>query len=175
MPRSDARLNRERILDAARTVLGAGGEPSMNAVAKAAGIGPGTLYRHFPTRDDLVTAVFRADVDELAAAVGPLLEQHGPLEALDRWLVLVVERVHARAGLADTLAGAEASALYAVVRDALAELLRAGIGAGQVRAEPDPDDVVLVVGLLCRADVTPERAARLVDLLLHGLAARTAA
>lgn len=170
MPRADARLNRERILDAARTVLGSGAEPSMNAVARAAGLGPGTLYRHFPTRDDLVTAVFRADVDELAAAVDPLLAQHGPLDALERWLVLVVERVHARAALADTLAGAEAGELYAAIRDALAVLLTAGVRAGQLRAEPDPDDVVLVVGLLCRADVTPPRAARLVDLLLRGLA-----
>lgn len=171
MPRADARLNRERILEAARSVMRTGDEPSMNAVAKAAGIGPGTLYRHFPTREDLVAAVFRADVDELAGAVGPLLAAHPPVVALERWLALVVERVHARAALADTLAasGRTAGELVATMRDALAALLAAGVRTGEVRARPDTDDVLLVLGLLCRADVPAERAERLVDLLLRGL------
>src|SRR2546423_9951026 len=83
--RADAQLNRERILQAARELVREPGELKLNAVAKACGIGQGTLYRHFPTREDLLAEVYRREVDELVTAAPQLLATHQPLDALAAW------------------------------------------------------------------------------------------
>src|SRR3954453_19168821 len=83
--RADAQRNRERILQAARDLVHEPGELKLNAVAKACGIGQGTLYRHFPTREDLLAEVYRRDVEELVAAAPRLLATHQPLDALAAW------------------------------------------------------------------------------------------
>src|SRR6201989_360709 len=87
--RADAQRNRERILAAARELLREPGELKLNAVAKACGIGQGTLYRHFPTREDLLAAVYRHEVEELGAAAPALLAEHRPLDALAAWFARV--------------------------------------------------------------------------------------
>src|SRR4051795_9247612 len=83
--RADAQRNRDRILQAARELVREPGELKLNAVAKACGIGQGTLYRHFPTREDLLAEVYRQEVGELVAAAPRLLEPHEPVEALAAW------------------------------------------------------------------------------------------
>src|ERR1700679_3190110 len=84
--RADAAGNRARIIAAARAAVAGGGEGRLNAIARQAGVGQGTLYRHFPTREDLLAEVYREDVGELVAAAAPLLAAHEPLTALARWL-----------------------------------------------------------------------------------------
>src|SRR5580704_12330249 len=83
--RADAQQNRQRILEAAREAFAASGEASLNSIAKKAGVGPGTLYRHFPSREALVLAVYRYDVQKLADAAAELLSEHEPLRALRLW------------------------------------------------------------------------------------------
>ena len=89
--RADATENRARIIEAARAVIAKSDELKLNAIAKRAGVGQGTLYRHFPAREDLLAEVYRQDVDELVAAAPVLLSEHEPIEALSRWFDRVAE------------------------------------------------------------------------------------
>src|ERR1700728_188698 len=149
--RSDAVANRVRIVTAARAALagssGAAGELSLHLVAKAAGVGQGTLYRHFPSREHLLAEVYRQELGELAGAVPPLLAGHPPLDALTRWLDRLIEYARVKRGV---MAAIEASAwqdLYAGNRsrldDALTRLLDQGKAAGEVRDGIDATDVIL--------------------------------
>ncbi|MBV9224257.1 MAG: helix-turn-helix transcriptional regulator, partial [Acidobacteriaceae bacterium] len=93
-PRADAQRNRERILDVAKQAFTrSGANASLDDIAKEAGIGPGTLYRHFPTRDELLEAVYRTEVEKLAAAERKFAETMPPMEALRAWMLLFVDYI----------------------------------------------------------------------------------
>ena len=182
--RSDAVANRERIVAAARAALavsnGAAGELSLHLVAKAAGVGQGTLYRHFPSREHLLAEVYRQEMGDLADAVPPLLALYPPLEALTHWLDRLIEYARVKRGV---MAAIEASAwqdLYADnhgrLDEALTELLTQGKAAGEVRGDIDAADVILLLGALSRV---PEaewdaRARTLVAVIVDGLRLRPA-
>ncbi len=101
--RADARENRQRILRVAHDMLAVSSDASLNSIAKAAGVGPGTLYRHFPTREDLVLAVYRHDVQQLADSVPELLEEYPPLDAFRHWFERLASYVRIKHGLGDAL------------------------------------------------------------------------
>ncbi|GAA0236486.1 TetR/AcrR family transcriptional regulator [Actinomadura nitritigenes] len=173
--RADAQRNRERILQAARDLVREPGELKLNAVAKACGIGQGTLYRHFPTREDLLAEVYRREVEELVAAAPRLLEAHEPLDALAAWF----DRVAAYARVKrDVFAAIEAAtwrdlAAHSLgpIGEAVDRLLAAGRAAGSVRADAEARDVIVLISWLSRLDDAEldARGPRLLSILIDGL------
>ncbi len=177
--RADAQQNRDRILEVARDALAASSDASLNSIAKEAGVGPGTLYRHFPNREALVLAVYRHDVRRLVDSAPTLLEQHPPLEALRLWFDRLAYYGRIKHGLAAVLHAASSDGLagetYGPVIGAITLLLRACEEAGSIRPGLDPDDVLLLVGFLWRIDPSGDRearASRLLDLVMDGLRAQ---
>jgi len=177
--RSDARRNRDRLLEAAAAAFGAAdGRPvSLESIARDAGVGIGTLYRHFPSRDVLVEAVYRAELTEVAAAAGQLLERHSPKAALRRWMDRYASFVAAKRGMAESLramveSGAvEHSQTRASLVGAVDMLLRAGADDGSLRPDVRADDVVSsLLGIFLASD-SPDQTSRLLDLLVAGVAA----
>src|ERR1700758_1258397 len=140
-PRADAIRNRERVLEAAKAVFSQGGpEASLETVAKRAGVGIGTLYRHFPTREALYEAVYRHEVDQLVELARHLEVERTPVEALRRWLRAGVEFMATKKGMAAALAmaahGSSELVAYSLDRltKAVGELLQRGVAAGELRA-----------------------------------------
>jgi AcrR family transcriptional regulator len=177
--RADARENRQRILRAAHDILAVSNDASLNSIAKAAGVGPGTLYRHFPTREDLVLAVYRHDVQQLVDSVPQLLEEHPPLEALRRWFERLASYVRIKHGLGDALGPAIRDDVvrdtYEPVLAAIAALLKAGVQAGAITPGLDPDDILLIMSALWRVppgDDGEAQAQRLLDLAIEGIRTR---
>lgn len=173
--RSDARRNRERLLHAAATAFSAGGPVSLEAVARDAKVGIGTLYRHFPTREALVEAVYRAELAEVSAQAADLLEQHPPTQALRAWMNRYAEFVAAKKGMAESLRAlfeADADAITdtrASIVGAVATLLEAGAHDGSLRPDVRADDVVSSLLGIFLASGSSEQSSRLLDLLLDGL------
>ncbi|MEH0433626.1 TetR/AcrR family transcriptional regulator [Streptomyces stelliscabiei] len=174
--RRDATQNRTRILQAARAALAESDHVRLSEIAKRAGVGQGTLYRHFPNREALLAEVYRRDVDELVAAASDLLAEHQPLEALRHWLDRVIDYAEIKRGV---LAALEAAAWQDVVahshnpiEGALAHLLDAGKGAGSIRADVDAHGVLLLMAYLGRLDRDEwdSRARSLMNVILDGLA-----
>ena len=177
--RSDAVANRDRIIEATRAELsaanGAIDELKLHRIAKAAGVGQGTLYRHFPTREHLLAEVYRHELTQLVDAVALLLAEHPPLAALTCWLARLVEYARVKRGV---MAAIEASAWHDLysdqhhrLDDALGLLLDRGKAAGQLRADVDAADVILLLGALSRipeAEWEP-RAATIVAVIVDGL------
>ena len=177
--RKDAQRNREKLLAAAVELFAERGtDGSLEEVAKRAGVGIGTLYRHFPTRDALVEAAYRNEVAQLRAAADELLAELPPDRALEAWVRRFVEYGTAKRGMRDALqsiAGA-GSDLFADTRgqvtEAVAVLLRAGAEAGTLRADVEPDDVLRAMGaiwLVAEGDEFAEQAMRILRLVLDGL------
>jgi AcrR family transcriptional regulator len=175
--RADAQRNIDALLDAAREVFGTSGvdAPVREIVAKA-GVGLATFYRHFPERSDLVSAVFRHEVDACADTAATLAVEHEPLEALARWLRRYTEFIGAKRGLAAALhSGNPAFELLPVYfqqrfEPALGSLLVAAAAAGEIRGDVEPMELLHAVANLCLpADVDPARAERMVALLIDGL------
>lgn len=177
--RSDATVNRDRIIASARAALvDSGGSIEdfrLQAVARAAHVGQGTLYRHFPTREHLLAEVYRQEMAELVDAVPPLLSEHPPLEALNRWLDRLVHYARVKRGV---VAAIEASAwrdLYADnhlrLDQALETLLDRGKATGDVRNDVDATDVILLLGALSRVPDAQwdARAKTLVTIILDGV------
>ncbi|MFZ0048599.1 MAG: TetR/AcrR family transcriptional regulator [Streptosporangiaceae bacterium] len=180
--RADAQQNRERILEAARVALAASGEASLNSIAKRAGVGPGTLYRHFPSREALILAVYRYDVQQLADAAPDLLAHHPPIEALRLWSDRLANYGLIKHGLAGALDAASSDGLagetYDPVVGAIRLLLTACEQDGSMRPGHHPDDVLLLLAFLWRIDRGPgasARTARLLDIVISGLCAGAAA
>jgi len=156
-PRADAIRNRERVLEAAKSVFSQGGpEASLEAVARRAGVGIGTLYRHFPTREDLYEAVYRREVEQLVELAKHLVETKiTPVEALRSWLRAGVEFMATKKGMAAALATAAhgSSELVAYSLDrltwAVGELLRRAAAAGEIRADIDPEDLLRALVGMC--------------------------
>ena len=177
--RKDAARNREKLLAAAVGLFAERGtEGSLEEVAKRAGVGIGTLYRHFPTRDALVEAAYRNEVAQLRAAADELLAELPPDAALEAWMRRFVDYGSAKRGMRDALqsiAGGGAD-LFAETRgqvtEAVAVLLRAGAEAGTLRADVEPEDVLRAMGaiwMVADGDEFPEQAMRILRLVLDGL------
>ena len=178
MVRSDARENRARILEAARQAFAEDGGTSMNQVAQRAGVGPGTLYRNYPTREALVLAVYQLEVDRLVGSAPELLATLPPLEALRRWTTDLVGAMQRKHGLGDALSPGAHQAIteqtYGPVIAAITRLLDAGKADGTIRADADPRDFLQLTGALWRAASGPEdRSPSMLALILDGLSAPT--
>jgi AcrR family transcriptional regulator len=177
--RSDAQENRSRILEVALEALTGSGDVSLNQIAKRAGVGPGTLYRHFPTREALVLEVYRYEVGQLAESAPRLLAELGPAAALRVWFDRLAHYGMTKAGLGSALAAASShdalsAEAYGPVIGALTLLLNANEEAGTVRPGLDPDDVLLILGFLWRIDPASDwraQANRILDILVDGLRA----
>lgn len=178
-PRADALRNRERLLEAATAVFSAGGpDASLEAVARRAGVGIGTLYRHFPTREALFEAVYRREVEQLAELAERLKAEPSPVEALRRWLHSIVAFVATKKGMSAALAVAAhgSSELFTCSTERLTRavggLLDRAVAAGEVRADIGPDDVLRALVGMCYLHDQPGWQAsvrRLVDVFVDGL------
>ena len=183
-PRADALRNRERVLEAARNVFSAGGPgASLEAVASAAGVGIGTLYRHFPTREALFDAVYRHEVQQLAAFAERLKKAAEPIEALRQWLHALIRFVATKKGMSAALALAVAkdSDLFSYSSDLLmrsaGELLERAIAAGAIRNDIGPEDLIRTLVGMCYTHDQPgwqKSVLRLVDVFIDGLCSRRA-
>src|SRR6201997_5153217 len=146
-PRTDAQRNRERILEAAKEAFTqSGADTSLDDIAREAGVGPGTLYRHFPTRDALIEAVYRTEVEKLAAAQKTFSESLPPIEALRAWMLLFVDYIatkHIIAPALNTLVGGP-SKLYegsrSKIQGAINSLVKPAIKSGDIRKDLEPFD-----------------------------------
>ncbi len=176
--RKDAQRNRDALLAAAVGLFAERGtDGSLEEVAKRAGVGIGTLYRHFPTRDALVEAAYRNEVAQLRAAADELLAELPPDAALEAWMRRFVDYGTAKRGMRDALQSiAGGASLFADTRgqvtEAVAVLLRAGAEAGTLRADVEPEDVLRAMGaiwLVAEGDDFAEQAMRILRLVLDGL------
>ncbi|WP_327174894.1 TetR/AcrR family transcriptional regulator [Streptomyces sp. NBC_01335] len=173
--RADALKNREAILRVAHDVLAETPDASLNSIAKRAGVGAGTLYRHFPTREALILEVHRQGIDRLADAVTDALATLPPLEALRSWFTTLTGYVRIKHGLGEALHSAAAqevvSASWPPVTEGVRRLLDACEEAGEVRPGIDPVDVIMLMSCLWRTPDSPEGAAqadRLMQLAIDG-------
>lgn len=181
-PRADAVRNRELVLEAAKAVFNAGGpDASLEAVARRAGVGIGTLYRHFPTREALFEAVYRREVEQLVELAEQLKGDPSPVDALRRWLHSNIEFAATKKGMSAALALAvqASSELKAYTLDrltkAVAALLERAAAAGEIRADIGPDDLLrALAGMYYTHDQPGWQAsvARLVDIFVDGLCTR---
>ncbi|RAG80543.1 TetR/AcrR family transcriptional regulator [Streptacidiphilus pinicola] len=177
--RADARRNRERILEAAvRAFSEKGADVPIDTIAKAAGVGSATLYRHFPTREALVEAAYRNELARVCDSAAELLSHNPPDRALRRWMDNFIDYLAAKQGMADALRAAVASGAdpFAESLDklgtAIGTMLDAGVDAGLFRSDVDALDVgfsLAGLALITSAPGQRERAGRLLDLLLDGL------
>ena len=178
--RADAARNRQRLLDVAADAFAEHGtEASLEDIARTAGVGVGTLYRHFPTRAALIEAVYRAGADELCASADVLAAQYPPREALDEWVLGFVGYVGRKRGMASALKaaiGPESAAVFAEARakfdEMTGKLVAAAQADGSIRPDVEPPDIMRAVSGVCMAQAEaqdPDRARRVVRLLLDGL------
>jgi AcrR family transcriptional regulator len=177
-PRKDAQLNRERILEVAKTAFtrhGAGA--SLDEIAKQAGVGAGTLYRHFPTRDALIEAVYRSEVGKLAAAETRLAAAMPPIDALRAWMLLLVDYIAAKHIIAPALNSVVGgpSRLYessrSLIQGAMESLVQRAKESGDIRRDTDASDLLramIGVSLVGSGPDWQQSAKRLVDILIAG-------
>ena len=177
-PRSDAQRNRHRILEVAQKAFArSGANTSLDDIAKQAEVGAGTLYRHFPTRDALLEAVYRAEVEKLAAAERELSGKLPPAEALRAWMLLFVDYIAAKqiiASALNTLVGGP-SKVYegsrAQIQGAIETLVQRAIKSGDIRKDLEPFDLLRALIGVSNVATGPdwqESARRLVDILIKG-------
>lgn len=179
LKRSDARRNRDAILAAALEALTESPDASLNAIAKRAGVANATLYRHFPTREELVLATYQHEVQRLVDAAGLLLEEQPPIDALRSWIERLARYAVTKHGLADALRkvttpGSDLSSTdtYGAIVAALDRLLQANIATGTLRPGLDAHDVILALAGLWQLDPAGDwraQAMRIYDLVLGGL------
>jgi AcrR family transcriptional regulator len=176
--RADAQRNREHILQVAHDAFAESGTTSLNEIAKRAGVGPGTLYRHFPTREALILAVYHRDVQRLVDSVDDLLRTHAPLDAFRVWFQTLADYIRVKHGLGEALHSAAVqdaiNETYAPVVTAVGRLIDACAADGSLRSDVDPADVLLLMGFLWRAADGPEgknQARRIMNLVVEGLQA----
>jgi AcrR family transcriptional regulator len=177
-PRSDAQRNRERILEVAKEAFTrSGANASLDDIAKEAGVGPGTLYRHFPTRGELLEAVYRTEMEKLAAAEQKFAEELPPIEALRAWLLLFVEYMAAKQLIApavNALVGDPKKvfeASYARIWEAIHALVKRAVKSGDIRKDLDPVDMIRALIGVASVATSPDwqqNARRLVDILITG-------
>jgi AcrR family transcriptional regulator len=179
--RADAQANRDRILDVARDALAADPSVSLNAIAKGAGVGPGTLYRHFPSREALLVGVYRKEIDALVELAPILLAEHPPLRAFRLWCDRFAQSGRVKHGIADTLRAAisdqDFQETYWPMVDAVRQLMGACERSGEIPPGADAEDFLQLLGCLLHIAPTPEgeaRTRRLLDLAFRGLGVRDA-
>jgi AcrR family transcriptional regulator len=178
-PRADAQRNRDSLLEAAKAAFAeAGPEASLDEIARRAGVGIGTLYRHFPTRDAVVEAVYRRQVQQLADAAPRLIESLAPAEALRAWMRLFIDYIAAKRVIAPALKSlvGGGSALYADssarINDAMALLVGRARASGDIRPDADSADLLRALIGFAYVNSAPDweaSARRLIDLLIDGL------
>jgi AcrR family transcriptional regulator len=178
-PRADSLRNREHLLATAKTTFAdAGADVALEEIARRAGVGIGTLYRHFPTRDALLAAVYQREVEQLVASADSLLADRGPGQALEAWLHLLIDYMATKRVIAPALraSAGDGSQVYAssgaTITEALNRLARAATAGGEIRADIGPDDLYrMMVGVshgYDQADWEPS-ARRLVGVIMAGL------
>jgi AcrR family transcriptional regulator len=174
--RADAQRNRARILEVALSAFAADPQVSLNAIAKLAGVGPGTLYRHFPTRESLLLAVYQEEIESLGASVERLLDQKPPLDAFRTWSRRLAELVRVKHGLGEALESpavkAAIDATHAPVTAAIQRLLDAAEAAGDSRGDVDAGDVLLLLSALWRVPPGPQglkQADRILAMIVDSL------
>jgi AcrR family transcriptional regulator len=177
-PRTDAQQNRERILEMAKEAFArSGASTSLDDIARQAGVGAGTLYRHFPTRDALLEAVYRTEVEKLASAERKFAQTMPPIEALRAWMLLFVDYIAAKHIIApalNTVVGGP-SKLYEASRGqlsgAIEALVKRAIQSGEIRRDLDPFDLLRALIGVSNVASSPDwqqSAKRLVDILITG-------
>jgi AcrR family transcriptional regulator len=177
-PRTDAQRNRERILEVAKEAFTrSGANASLDDIAKEAGVGAGTLYRHFPTRDALIEAVYRTEVEKLAAAEKEFSENLPPIEALRAWMLLFVDYIATKQIIAPALNSVVggASKLFegsrAQVQGAIDSLVKRAIKSRDIRKDLEPFDLLralIGVSHVASGPDWQQSARRLVDILITG-------
>jgi AcrR family transcriptional regulator len=177
-PRVDAQRNRERILEVAKAAFTrSGANASLDDIAKQAGVGPGTLYRHFPTREELLQAVYRSELEKLAAAERKFAQTMTPIEALRAWLLLFVDAIAAKQLIApalNTLVGDHKkvfAASYAQMQEAIRALVKRAIKSGDIRKDLEAMDLLRALVGVANVTSSPDwqqSARRLVDILVSG-------
>jgi AcrR family transcriptional regulator len=178
-PRADAERNRTRLLDAARAAFASGRAPvTLEQIARDAEVGIGTLYRHFPTREALVEALYRKELADLCATAGDLLETHAPERALRAWMDGFADYVAAKREMAEALRAVFASGAVTVSQArgeltvAVKLILDAGIADGTLRDDVRPEDVVaMIVGIFTATSIAGgrEQLERMIDLLVDAV------
>jgi AcrR family transcriptional regulator len=178
-PRADACRNRDRLLEVASATFARDGvEASLERIAKDAGVGIGTLYRHFPSRDALMEAVYRHNVDQLIADADDLLAAKPPVEALDEWIQRFIAYVATKKGLAahlKTVVSADSdlfTSSFERLNATMARLVRAAEDSGGIRTDVDPADVLRALAGVCMtSDMTQskDQTCRISRLLMDGL------
>jgi len=177
-PRADAQRNRERILEVAKKAFTrSGADTSLEDIAKQAGVGPGTLYRHFPAREELLQAVYRSELEKLAAAEQRLAREMPPIEALRAWLLLFVDAIETKQIIAPALNTLVSDpkkvfeASYAQIHAAIRALVKRAIKSGDMRRDLDPIDLLRALVGVANVATSPDwhqSARRLVDILITG-------
>ncbi len=177
-PRADAQRNRDRVLEVAKEAFTrSGADASLDDIAKQAGVGAGTLYRHFPSRDELLEAVYRTEVERLAAAEQKFAETMSPIEALRAWMFLFVDYIATKKIIApalNTLVGGPSKvfeASHAQVWEAIRALVKRAIKSGDIRKDLDPIDLLRALIGVANVASSPDwqqSARRLVDILITG-------
>jgi AcrR family transcriptional regulator len=178
-PRADAQRNRDGLLEAAKAAFAeAGPEASLDEIARRARVGIGTLYRHFPTRDAIVEAVYRREVQQLADAAPRLADSLPPVEALRAWMRLFIDYIAAKKVIAPALKSlvGGGSALYADsgarITDAISLLVERAQASGDIRTDADSADLLRALIGFAYVNSAPDweaSALRLIDLLIDGL------
>ncbi|MBP0590815.1 TetR/AcrR family transcriptional regulator [Paraburkholderia sp. LEh10] len=177
-PRADALRNRERILEEAKKAFTqAGGDISLDELARQAGVGPGTLYRHFPTREALLESVYQAEVEKLAAEERRLSDSMPPRDALRAWMLLFVDYIATKKIIApalNSIVGGSAKLFESsgtLIKNAIQSLVERAIASGDIRADLDPLDLLRALIGVSNVASAPDwqlSAKRLVDILLLG-------
>lgn len=177
-PRADAQRNRERILEVAKQEFTrAGANASLEDIARKAGVGPGTLYRHFPAREELLVAVYQSEMAKLAAAERTLADSMPPVDALRAWLLLFVDAVETKQIIAPVLNALVGDpkrvfeASYVPIHDAIRALVKRAIKSGDIRKDLDPIDLLRALVGVANVATSPgwqQSARRLVDILVTG-------
>jgi AcrR family transcriptional regulator len=178
-PRADGQRNRERLVEVAKTAFAdVGVDVSLDEIARRAGVGIGTLYRHFPTRDAIVEAVYRREVAQLAGAATRLLDSLSPGEALHQWMRLFVDYIATKKVMVSALSAIIGSRteLYAYsgaqITGAMVLLVERAGAVGDIRPDVDPNDLLRALVGFTYGNTSPEwqaSALRLIDILMDGL------
>jgi AcrR family transcriptional regulator len=177
-PRADALRNRERILEVAKEVFTRdGAAASLDDIARQAVIGPGTLYRHFPTRDSLIEAVYRSEVEKLASAEQRFAATLPPLESLRAWMLLFIDHVSSKRLIMpamDTVTGGSTRLIEgsrSLVHTAFVTAVKRAIVSGELRTDTNPDDFVRALVGVFHTTAIPgweQSARRIVEILIAG-------
>jgi AcrR family transcriptional regulator len=182
-PRADAQRNRVRLLETAKAAFAEkGAAASLDEIARTAGVGAGTLYRHFPTRDALIEAVYRNETAQLITGAARLAEAHSPTVALREWLLLFVDYMATKQGMYEALNSivGGTSELYSASTEqmklAIAKLVDRAIASGDIRLDVDPLDLLRALAGVANVSAGSngkQAAKRMVDILIAGIRTRT--